>query len=302
MSAVLNTKPKLPGYVSLLLVVVLGISLAKLMWLVAAPAPTTSSPIQSGAVEVISQKQETNYGKLIADQHIFGEVKKKTVVKNTEPAKVEKAVVAPTKLKLKLHGIVAYKSKKGFALISSNNGPQKVYGEGETLQEGVTVSAIFPDKVVLDNRGKAEELLLPVDKSRSKQKQRRSTVGDNSNLPGSERKKKSKGKASSSDGVPDLGAFRQEVMSNPSKLMDIVRPSPAIVDGKFIGFRIQPGNKRKAFRQLNFRPNDIITEVNGIVLDDASKGAMVLGELAQAADISVKVKRGDQELFIEHSF
>ena len=56
------------------------------------------------------------------------------------------------------------------------------------------------------------------------------------------------------------------------------------------------------FNQLNFRSNDIITEVNGIVLDDQNKGAMVLGELSQASNISVKVKRGNQELVIDHSF
>jgi general secretion pathway protein C len=96
----------------------------------------------------------------------------------------------------------------------------------------------------------------------------------------------------------DLSSIRQEALSNPQKLMDVARPSPAIIDGKFIGFRVQPGRKRKAFRQLGFRPNDIITEVNGIVLDDASKGAMVLGELSQASSLSVTVKRGSQEIVL----
>jgi general secretion pathway protein C len=309
MSAVLQTKPKLPGLISILLVIALGISLAKLMWLVVAPAPTITAGIQTQDVAVVSQKQQTNYGKLIADQHIFGAVKKNAVVIDSKPRQLAKVVVAPTKLKLKLHGIVAYKSKPGYALISSNNGPQKVYGRGEPIQEGVTVSKILPDKVMLDNRGKTEELLLPVDKNNAKAKPNRrgsSTSGSNTSLSGAQAQKAVRRPAPSTDnadnGAPDLASFREEVISDPSKLMEIVRVASAIVDGKFIGFRIQPGSKRKLFRQLNFRPNDVITEVNGIVLDDASKGAMVLGELAQAADITVKVKRGDQELFIEHSF
>ena len=84
--------------------------------------------------------------------------------------------------------------------------------------------------------------------------------------------------------------------------MEIARPSPAMVNGQFIGFRVQPGNQRKVFRQLGFRPNDIITEVNGILLDSASKGAQVLAELAQASSLSIKVTRGNQEIFIEHGF
>ena len=213
-------------------------------------------------------------------------------------------------MNLKLHGIVAYKSKQGFALISSNNGPQKVYGKGESIEEGIIVTNIYPNKVTLSNNGNPEELLLPVDESNAKARPTRRGLplgGGNTALP-SKRSMVPAAVApplantSTENEVEDLNAFRQEVISDPAKLMDIVKPSPEIVDGQFIGFRIQPGTKRKLFTQLDFRPNDIITEVNGIVLDDPSKGAMVLGELAQAANVSVKVKRGDQELFIEHSF
>ena len=163
MSVAIKTKPKLPVLISILLVIALGASLAKLMWLVVAPAPRLTTSIQNQDVMATNQKQQANYGKLIADQHIFGVVEKKAVVKQSKPVEVVKAVVA-TKLNLKLHGIVAYKSKQGFALISSNNGPQKVYGKGETIEEGVTVTNILPEKVMLDNRGQIEELLLPVDK------------------------------------------------------------------------------------------------------------------------------------------
>jgi general secretion pathway protein C len=272
------------------------------------PAQTLNTQTQTQATAVVNQQQQKNYGKLIADQHIFGVVKKKEVVKTTKPVDTPKAVVAPTKLNLKLHGIVAYKSKNGFALISSSNGPQKVYSKGESIQEGVTVSEILPEKVILDNRGKTEELLLPVDKGRVNNKPKRGGLafGGNTSLPGAQARKETSRPATSTgnadNGAPDLASFREEVKLNPRKLMEIVRAAPAIVDGEFIGFRILPGRKRKLFRQLNFRPNDIITEINGIALDDASKGAIVLGELAQAANVSVKVRRGDQELLIEHTF
>ena len=45
-----------------------------------------------------------------------------------------------------------------------------------------------------------------------------------------------------------------------------------------------------------------MTEINGIVLDDANKGIEVLAELESATNLSMKVKRGNQEVFIEHSF
>ena len=74
MSATLESKPKLPGFISLLLVIALGISLAKLMWLVITPQQQLMLTSQSNSKVSIAQEKNTNYGKLIADQHIFGEV------------------------------------------------------------------------------------------------------------------------------------------------------------------------------------------------------------------------------------
>ncbi len=297
MSTATHKKSKLPEFFSLILIVVLGIIGAKLMWLVITPKPLTTNQAPSMSNSTIISKEKINYGKLIANHHLFGEVvvKKAAIVKT--PTKTEEPKVAPTKLNLKLHGIVSYKSnsKKGYALISSSGKPQKVYGKGDELQKGVTVRDIFPDKVVLDNHGKTEDLILPVKNTKSSSSKKRGEIPPA--YPASLGIQTAK-KATDLD----LGVFRQEVQKNPQKLLDIASPSPAIVNGKFMGFRLQPGRKSKLFRQLGFRPNDIITEVNGIILDDSSKGPMVLGELAQASELSITLKRGSQEIFIQHSF
>ncbi len=297
MSTATQTKPKLPGLFSLILIIVLGILGAKLMWLILAPKQISTNLAPSMDNSVIASKEKINYGKLIANHHLFGEVvvKKESVVK--APVKTEKPKVAPTKLNLTLHGIVSYKSdsKKGYALISSSGKPQKVYGKGDELQKGVTVRDIFPDKVVLDNHGKTEDLILPVKNTKSSSPRRGNIIP--ATYPASLGIQTSK-KATDID----LGEFRRKIQKNPQKLLDIASPSPAVVNGKFIGFRLQPGRKRKLFRQLGFRANDVITEVNGIILDDSSKGPMVLGELAQASELSITLKRGSQEIFIQHSF
>ena len=303
MSATIEKKPILPGFISLLLVIALGISLAKLMWLVITPQQQLVFKTQNNQVASLAKKEATNYGKLIADQHIFGEVvvKKAPVTPKKQPVKVVKPVAPKVKLNAKLHGIVAYKSQQGFALISNNNGRQKVYSKGDPLQEGVTISDVFPTKVLVDNNGTIEELLLPVKLKTSKSKASRSSGTQSlSNLP--KDTPLPTGNIAQTSGKPDLNQFRQEILANPAKLTDIVRASPAIINGEFIGFRIRSGKNRKLFRQLNFRANDIITEVNGIVLDDANKGIQILAQLESASDLSIKVKRGNQEVFIDHTF
>ena len=300
MSTETHKKSKLAGLLSLLLVIALGITLAKLLWLVITPA----QKIQLQTTQLSNTQNATtikkNYGSIIAKHHLFGVVKKETApVKQAAPVKQ----VAPRKrLNLKLHGVVAYKSNKvGYALISSSGGSQKVYGKGDELEKNVTVKNIFPEKVIISNNGEDEELILPR-KTINKSKPSQSVSANLPNGGAPPPPVDNMGGGAPSGGAPDIGAFREEVMANPRKLMDIATPSPAIVDGQFIGFRVHPGARRKMFRELGFRPNDIITEVNGIVLDDASKGAQVLAELAQAAQVSATVKRGDQEIFIELSF
>jgi len=300
MSATL--KGKFPKLIGLLLVIALAVSLAKLIWSVVTPETQAVATTSTNKPTSVSQKKKVNYGKLIAAQSIFGKAPVKPKVVKKAPVKPKKVVKPKVKLNAKLHGIVAYRSQQGFALISNKNGPQKVYAENDTLQEGVVIKKVLGDKVLVDNNGTEEELLLPVKKDTKSSKQ------DLSSLPGFKKEKpasrssRSNSTAEASAELPDLNQFRQEVLSNPAKLTDIVRASPAIIDGKFVGFRVRSGKNRKLFRQLNFRANDIITEVNGIVLDDQSKGLQVLATLEEATDLSVKVKRGTQEVFIDHSF
>ena len=314
MSAVVTeSTPKIPNFLSLILITILGISLAKLMWLVLTPEKIINTQIQQVSQTNNTTKQKVNYGKLIANQHLFGQVKKVAAPVKSTPKVAPVKTVQRVKLNLKLHGIVAYKSKDGFALISSNNGRQKVYAKGDELEKakGVTVLEILPTKVVLNNNGQTEELLLPVKENKNKPKKaggygkfdpnKKYKDYSASNLPPNSPPPRMN-QQPSRNSVPNLENFRQQVMANPRKLMDIASTSPAVVGGKFKGFRIQPGRERKLFRQLGFRPNDIITEVNGIVIDSAGKGAMVLGELAQATEISVTVLRGGQQIFIQHSF
>ena len=310
-AVVTESKSKLPSFINLLLIIALGISLAKLMWLVLTPAKKINTQTQLIGQTQDNTKQKINYGKLIASQHLFGQVKKVVKPKKEPKKAATKTVAPPVQLNLKLHGVIAYETKKGFALISSNGKKQKVFARGDEIEKGkgVTVEEIYPEKVVINNNGKTEELLLPVKKIKSKPSKAGTTTHSDAgasfgggaplsvrSVPNNqEGRKQRKGKV-------NLSNFRQEVMRNPKKLMDVVITSPAVVNGQFIGFRIQPGRNRRLFRDLGFRPNDIIMEVNGTVIDSMGKGAVVLGDLANASEISVRVKRGSQELYLQRSF
>lgn len=306
MSTVATKSPRLPRYISILLVLLLGISAAKLMWLIITPIANINSHTNPATplsgINNSAQAALVNYGKLIADFHLFGEVTKEPVVTSNVPTNPVVTKPVPKKLDLKLHGIVAYKNKAGYALISSSGGSQKVYGKGDEIEENVVISNLYPEKVVINNNGATEELILPRTEKKS------SSRSTNSSLPGNIRKPKGspnrrRMSPPGSRAAPNsLANFRKEILESPSKLMDVATPSPATENGEFIGFRVQPGKNRKIFRKIGLRANDIILSVNGILLDDASKGAMALGELRQASSVDLVIKRGDDQLSLSHSF
>ena len=92
------------------------------------------------------------------------------------------------------------------------------------------------------------------------------------------------------------------MFTDPSKLAGLVKISPAMIDGEFTGFRVREGKNRKVFRALGLKANDI-TEVKGIVLQpNKSTGLQMLEAIESATELSLKVKRGSQELIINHSF
>ncbi len=311
MATTKSEQSKFPHYISLLLVIILGISLAKLMWLVVTPVSPVSAKIDNQATlsstGINPHSSDKNFGKIIANLHLFGEIKKAPVVTKT-PVKETPKAPPPVKLDLKLHGIVAYTNKKGFALISSNGKQQKVYGPGDKIDdnEDVTVTKLYPDRVLINNRGTIVELVLP---SKENKKANDISMPGRGHNPSSQNRRSSpvpgnSHQARTNRSAPDLSQFRQQVLANPAKLMDVATPSPVYNDetDEFMGFRVQPGSNRQIFRQIGLRANDIITSVNGIALDSPQKGAQVLGELQQASSITIEVKRGEQILTLSHSF
>jgi general secretion pathway protein C len=84
------------------------------------------------------------------------------------------------------------------------------------------------------------------------------------------------------------------VLSDPSKVSQYIRVQPANVNGQLKGFRVYPGRERGAFNQLGLRPGDLVTQVNGIQLDDSQKALQMLTELSKANSVSLTIERGGQ--------
>ena len=85
--------------------------------------------------------------------------------------------------------------------------------------------------------------------------------------------------------------LRNVISQNAGRLTDIIRLSPNVDQGKVTGFRVQPGRDRQTFDALGLMPGDVVTEINGVVLDDASKGLQAFEALGEATMANVTVLR-----------
>ena len=86
-------------------------------------------------------------------------------------------------------------------------------------------------------------------------------------------------------------SLRNVISQNASRLTDIVRLAPHVQEGQVIGFRVNPGRDRESFEALGLLPGDIVTDINGVVLDDASRGLQAFEALGEATMANVTVLR-----------
>jgi general secretion pathway protein C len=87
------------------------------------------------------------------------------------------------------------------------------------------------------------------------------------------------------------GSLREAIGANAARLSEILRPAPHIQEGKVVGFRVTPGRDAAAFDALGLRPNDVVTDINGTVLDDVSQGLQIFESLGETTQANVTVLR-----------
>ena len=81
------------------------------------------------------------------------------------------------------------------------------------------------------------------------------------------------------------------ISDNASRITDIMRLAPHIEEGQMIGFRLQPGRDRDTFEALGLQAGDVVTDINGTVLNDPTAGLQVFQALGEATMANVTVMR-----------
>lgn len=270
----LKASAVLPPWVALLLVAGIAWQSANIFWLLfpsgeePAPLPVTSFasvPVPTGDSAGMNTQS-------IIDAHLFGAFDSTQAVVDVDP------VDAPeTRLNLELRGtIAATDDEVAMAIIAEASGDEMLYAIGDAVPGGVTLHSVHPDRVLLRRGPQLETLKLP----------RADETSANATRPTPPRR--------TTRTQSGAGSLREVISRDPARLTDVIRPQPVFRDGKQKGYRVYPGRKRQQFAALGLRPGDMITQINGMSLDDPARGMEVFRSLGDATQVSVTVERNGQ--------
>ncbi len=274
------------------LLLVIGLYLlAKLVWLWvdAAVADYRIQAPQQRSVARNTNSQSRVSVAAIKNKHLFGDATAKPV----EKEEVVEEVTGETRLPLKLRGIYASDDKnKGSAIIESGGNNQGVYFIGETVQgaQGAVLHQVQANKVILNRNGTLESLTLEESESLISMERE---VEQPAMLPDTP----AKGDSLVVDNARvkrELTELKQKLQSDPTSLKDMLRWQPVMENGMIKGVKISPGKARRLFYELKLRRNDIVTNINGIPLNDPSQLMMLQQNLANASEVSLTLLRNGE--------
>jgi len=277
---------KLPRWVSIALVVLILITLAKVIMGFFDTSSTPEIPPPNVATSKnIKPQPRANHDRKIAQLHLMGKPAPATSKKQVEDA-------PETTLNLKLLGVLAGDKEYGYAIISSGGNKIKHYGLGDDVPGGATLHAVFSDRVILERDIRMETLRLP----------RANSKGFNQKLtPKTYRPAQASQNAEPESGNGDnfetVGQFRQEIMKNPVRLTEFINAAPHNnEEGNFIGYKLTPSKNTDMFYQLGLQPGDVVININDTVLDAPNKGPAAMQKLASATEVTMVVLREGTEI------
>jgi len=266
---------RLPVITSLLLVVACAHAMAKISWMFLPEGETSMQQSATARKPTVNRTNQDQAIRQVASAHLFGEMQSAAV---TRPTKAPE-----TRLNLVLRGVIAADPMTlSHAIIArGKNGKEEVYAVGDKMPGGVTVEEVHPDHVILNRGGQLETLQLVKDEDVG-------TIQSSSS---------SRGFPASGTPGEQLVSIRQEILQNPTSFGDYALPVVVKKNGKQLGYRLQPQQKgNELMQEVGLEANDVITEINGIKLDNPQNGIGALRQLSTANSVSITVMRNGSEV------
>jgi general secretion pathway protein C len=253
----------------------------------------------------------------LKDLSLFGEGVVEAVPVVPKLPGIEQEAVE-TSLRLVLHGAVPSNDPQEAKAIIGDSGKQAGFKPGEELSigpRGVKLAKVMMDRVILDNNGRYETLWL-YDKQRpatTSQRNARTVSGPVRRAvqaqPATPPVKGIPAQTAALEEADDaqgfIGAVKpKDGQSLPTEeqvrmVTDILNVSMYREGGQLIGFRIRPKGDNELFERLGLQPNDVVTAVNNIGLDNTSRAMEVYRSLGQESRATLEILRNGTTVTVD---
>lgn len=277
-----------PKWLTFVLVLLVAKSAADLTWLVFAPSEQGTGGVhQYQTVQSATQTQERL--RTVGDLHLFGIASKQPVA---QQAPIE---AKETGLKLTLRGVFAADNPaQALAIIADARGQEKVYRKNETIFSGVTLYAVYPDRVILERSGNFETLSLPRDKDGADSNGANRVIRSGYTPPPPPSQTESPVRTRTIQAGKQLEELRNQITRNPQEFWKKARIEPKYdSNNQIMGYKFEY-NDRQVMQAMGLRPGDIIVEINGQPVNDPSTLTGLLGQLSTATSLSLGIERNGQ--------
>jgi general secretion pathway protein C len=259
-----------PNLASLCLAVLIVVELARVAVSLLGGPVKSPQPVRARAVQ--HQSHAGADVQSVVAAHLFG-------IATVDPTTQDPTNAPLSSANLVLAGTIATQNPKRGVAIISDGGPSKVFAVGDNVN-GATLHSVYLDHVILDRAGVLETLVLPrlLAGSRPQPAARRAGGADPRT-------------------VAAVDNIRRLVQQDPGILDQVMRTVPSYDNaaGKLRGFRAYPGRNRAIFNKLGLKPGDLVTAINGTMLDDPQHSQEVFNTIQTSDHVTVTVERAGQK-------
>ncbi|WP_422641337.1 type II secretion system protein GspC [Vibrio qinghaiensis] len=266
-------------FIALVLLIISAWILGKMVWLMQqnavditpwSPRAIASTPNAVRSLDLSSLQQGSLFGR-------YSEQK----VEAAQPVVKD----APkTSLSLLLVGVVASNEPSKSLAVIANRGSQATYGVNEVIEgTRVKLKAVFNDRVIIDNSGRDETLMLDgIDYHKPSVARPERVVASNvrGNNPASAEEK--------------LDDIRAAIASNPQEIFKYVRLSQVKRDDKVLGYRVSPGQSPELFESVGLQDGDVAIALNGQDLTDPDAMNKIFQSVSELTEMNLTVERDGQ--------
>lgn len=264
--------------------------LGSMVWL-----PFSQTAVQVWQVQLSNESVTTSSVNVaeIQKRNLFGQYQAQAADKVVKPVVQD----APeTRLALSLVGVVAVEPAQKSLAIIANKGQQATYGIGERIEgTRADVSAVYPDRVVINNAGRNETLMLLDVAYSDRSVERPSRRQSAAERPNVDYNRETPAEADSLEGI------KQKIIQDPTQLFQYVRMSVVKRDDQIVGYTLSPGRSAELFESVGLEKGDIATQINGIDLTEQDAIGKLMPLMQDLTEVNLTVERDGEpyEVYIQ---